>query len=165
MQGHGRCPERCLCAWQKVRETLKGRCKSHKVRQTHPQERYLCITPLSADGFSNNTAGLGERIQFNTKNLEEIAWEGVIKMSHTPSLISTARVVSPPPGRTQTKPASVFIPGPIQTSECLSQSPAEHGFSLGTKRCSPTRARLLQPLRSRAGATPSLEGPLSLLAQ
>jgi len=56
-----RCPERRVCAWQKVRETLKERCKSHKVRQTHPQERYLCITLLSADGLPNNTRGAGGR--------------------------------------------------------------------------------------------------------
>lgn len=65
-----------------------------KSRQTHPQERYLCVILLSADGFPH-TGERGVGIQFNTKNLEEIAWEGVIKMSHTPSLISPARAMPP----------------------------------------------------------------------
>lgn len=95
MQGQGKCQQRCICAWKKVRETLKKRYKSYKVKTDPPQEHYLCITLLSADGFPNSTGRLGEAIQFNTKNLEEIAWEGIIKMSHLPSLISAARDVSP----------------------------------------------------------------------
>lgn len=73
MQGREKCLQRCVCAWQKVRETLKERCKSYKVKTDPPQEHYLCISLLSADGFPNSTGGLGEAIQFNSKNLEEIA--------------------------------------------------------------------------------------------
>lgn len=50
---------------EKGRETLKERCKSHEVSQTRACEHYLCIAPPPADGFANNTGGLGgEGIQF-----------------------------------------------------------------------------------------------------
>lgn len=97
MQGHGKCPERCIYAWQKVRETLKERCKSHKVK-TDPLPVALSLHHSSVCRWVSQQhrggGGGGEGIQFNTKNLEEIAWEGVTKVSHTPSLISPARDMS-----------------------------------------------------------------------
>lgn len=116
----GRCPERCIYVWQKIRESLKERCKSHKVKTDSPPGALSLHHSSVCRWLSQPHRGLGEGIQFNTKNLEEIAWEGVIKMSYTHSLISSARDRVPPPCQPLTKPESVIIPGPTQTPNVIS---------------------------------------------
>lgn len=61
---------------EKVRKTLKERCKSHEVSQTRACEHYLCIAPPSADGFANNTGGLrgGKESNLSTTKLGGNSW-------------------------------------------------------------------------------------------